>query len=226
MPIPIPSNKAGRGLHRGLGYLFDSTLGYPGEDPSNSIPPHRRDVRPALRLWSTRRPVRDPVDPGNTQIVIPDGKTSRKIDHGNSDTGLGRWLHAACSRSQQDHAQTGNSRRRLIPNSPRHIAPDSPSLPQQREEQQSFGHVHGGSSTTPEDMDPPLVTSSARVRVTFSDTRRAPQFDRATLSSTLPESDSEPMDRRSFIRTFAKRQGVSTSALEAISFLALKQARL
>ena len=201
----------GRCLRRGLGYLFDSTLGYPGEGPSH-IPPHRREIRPALRLWSTRRPVRASSESHQTPPVLNDGQAPVKRDHGNSDTGLGRWLHAARSHHRQYSAQTDNTRRRPTPNSSRDIAPSSPSLLQRREEQQSFGPVQVDASATPEEKPQPVLNRTTRTEGTGHPT----QLDCSTPSTTLPESDSEPIDRRGFIRTFAKRQGVSTSSLEAI----------
>jgi hypothetical protein len=51
-------SEADGGPRTGLGYIFDSTLGYPGKGPSPT-PLHKRDVRPGLRLWSTARPVRN-----------------------------------------------------------------------------------------------------------------------------------------------------------------------
>jgi hypothetical protein len=167
-------------------------------------------------MVKTRRPARGPIDPVSSLTVLPGGQAPRKSDHGNSDTGLGRWLHAARARPRPDNAKTGNTRLRSTSKSPRYITPESPSLHQQREGQHFGDAGQVDSPSTPDYISPLVVTSSTRTEGTVSDTRHAPPFDRAPPSSTLRESDSEPMDRRSFIRTFAKRQGVSISALESI----------
>ncbi len=76
--------------------------------------------------------------------------------------------------------------------------------------------VQVDASATPEEKPQPVLSRTARTEGAIIDTRHPPQLDRSTPSTTLPESDSEPIDQRGFIRTFAKRQGVSTSALESI----------
>ena len=102
-PAPTLSmNKAGRAPLMGLGFLFDSTLGYPGEGPSHS--PHTwRGFRPSLRLWSSKRSSPTLVAHNLSSLDVPGRQPPSKTTHGNSDTSLGRWLHAArASKSRRD----------------------------------------------------------------------------------------------------------------------------
>jgi hypothetical protein len=89
MPTLTPTNKSGHGPRMGLGYTFDSTLGYPGEGPSPS--PHYR--RGTLRIWSTKRLHTTLVDPVPIPSNLHGDRAPLKTTHGNSDTSLGRWLH-------------------------------------------------------------------------------------------------------------------------------------
>ena len=121
--------EADGGPRRGIGYIFDSTLGYPGEGPFPP-PPHRRDVRPGLRLWSTARPVRAPPAPNVIPARIPgDLGVPAKRAHGNNDTSLGRWLHSLRTHKARDSSKTGSSRRHDSSVSSRDVAPNLPHSP-------------------------------------------------------------------------------------------------
>jgi hypothetical protein len=102
MPSPTPLNKGGTGPRAGLGYLFDSTLGYPGEGPSH--PPHtRRGTRPSLRLWSTTRSRSTVADPICTRLMFDTAQAPVIEKPGNLVTSLGRWLQTARNNSFRKH---------------------------------------------------------------------------------------------------------------------------
>ncbi len=87
-------NSGGVGPRTGLGYPFDSTLGYPGEGPSR-YPHMRRGERPSLHLWSTRERSTPSADAVSTRLVFDAAPPPQKAAHGNNDTRLGQWLHAS-----------------------------------------------------------------------------------------------------------------------------------
>jgi hypothetical protein len=196
----------------GRGYLFDATLGYPGEGPSPT-PQHRRDVRPALRLWSTRRPDRAPVATSIIPAFSPGGQAPVKIQHGNSDTGLGRWLYAARTHQSQDSPQTGHSRRHLPISLPHYVAPTLPSPPQRPKETSSSANDHLTEFNGHADVPGPPISLSTQSGRDPSAVRISPPI---SLALDAVDEDASELDRRGFIRKYAKRQGVSTTSLEAV----------
>ena len=118
-PVPTPPmNKAGLAPRMGLGFCFDSTLGYPGEGPSHS-PNTRRGFRPSLRLWSSKRSSPTLVDHTLSSLDALRRQPPAKLAHGNSDTSLGRWLHAART-SESRRIQIGEHSASLRVQSHRH----------------------------------------------------------------------------------------------------------
>ena len=203
----MPLIEADGGPRRGLGYIFDSTLGYPGEGPFPP-PPHRRDVRPGLRLWSTARPVRAPPAPNVIPARIPgDLGVPAKRAHGNNDTSLGRWLHSLRTHKARDSSKTGSSRRHDSSVSSRDVAPKPPSQPRRMTEASLSDYEGTIHSTTPDDISRPSSAEPTPLR-------GEPPVPRP--SQGFANGDAAVSDRRVFIRKYAKRQGVSTSALEAI----------
>ena len=191
----------------GLGYLFDSTLGYPGEGPSH--PPHtRRGTRPSLRLWSTKRPYPTLVDPVCTRLVFGTAPVPVVRKPGNLDTSLGRWLQTARTSSPRKHTRCGmthpqRSSKATASSLPTAVA-DTP-LPVTSD----FADVLASTSALEGHLSPP---SGAITSV-----RRSPPRDSepGPLPSSMDAVDAGSARQR-FISKFALQHGVTRSALEAI----------
>jgi hypothetical protein len=104
------TNKSGHGPRTGLGYQFDSTMGYPGEGPSHSRFT-QQGTRPSLRVWFTKRPGQHMVDPLRVRLDVSPISLAPKLAHGNSDTRLGRWLHSSRSPLSTGLSQADSPRR-------------------------------------------------------------------------------------------------------------------
>jgi hypothetical protein len=213
-PVPNPSmNKADRAPLMGLGLLFDSTLGYPGEGPSHS-PNTRREFRPSLRLWSSKRPSTTLVEHNLSSLDVAGRQPASKIAHGNSDTSLGRWLHAAqTSKSRREHIGEPFSGLRVNSQRKKPVMKLTPSS--------EFYHKAvtagiGGAAPRSEESARPAPDSSTPEPQTHTVGRVAelippqlPPPNEAAVALSLSV-------RREFIVKFASIHGVSKSALEAI----------
>jgi hypothetical protein len=206
------TNKSGHGPRTGLWYQFDATLGYPGEGPSHSLFT-RRGTRPSLRVWSTKRPKRHVVDPIRVRLDFNPIPLATKVDHGNSDTRLGRWLQS--SRSPLITGLSRSDFHRGNHEVEKNVAPppvSTVSVP--------AGRV--SSITTPsmraDDVSAGVVSSTSTGLTEHSETRRI-SSPRDTSAQSLPRYDAvvtTSLSRREFIRKFALQRGVTGAALDAI----------
>ena len=197
----------------GLGFLFDSTLGYPGEGPSHS-PNTRRGFRPSLRLWSSKRSSPTLVGSSLSSLDVPGQQPPSKIAHGNSDTSLGRWLHAArTSQSHRDHIGEPSSGLRVKSHRPKPVMKLTPSSEfHQQAIPTGMGRAgpryDDSSRPAPDSSTPePQIHSAARVVGVIHPQLLPPNDAVVAPSSSV---------RREFIAKFASLHGVNQASLEAI----------
>ncbi len=189
-------------------------VGVPGEGPSHS-PYTRRDTRPSLRVWSTKRPGTAQVDPVRIKLDFEPISTISKLTHDSNETRLGRWLFAsrlADSDSGPPRPASGGDptlghTQALTPAAARSIRQPKHSIPQTHTMRQDDSHIpmdmasgrpegHTGFRTVPFPRQPPLPHVSPR---------------------DSHDNVVEPLSsRQDFIREFALLRGVSRSALDAI----------
>jgi hypothetical protein len=209
----LPMNKAGRAPRMGLGFLFDSTMGYPGEGPSHS-PNTRRGFRPSRCLWSSKRSSTTLVEHNPSSLDVPRRPPPSKTAHGNSDTSLGRWLHAArTSKSRRDYIGEPSSGLRGTSHRQKPTSKLTPSSEfYHKAITTDMGGVgpHSGASSrpapdssTPDPQTRPVVRAAQLMQ---------PQIPPPNDAVVAPSSSI----RREFIAKFAAIHGVSQSSLEAI----------
>jgi hypothetical protein len=204
MPIPIPWNNVGVGPRIGLGYPFDSTLGYPGEGPSR-YPHTRREERPSLRIWSTRGRPTSSSDAVSTRLVFDDVPPLRKVAHGNSDTRLGQWLQTF---RQPEFVATDIAapRRKRVPDP---VADDG-LIHHARPVTHRPIFANSRHAKMPQQVMPTVTSSTLQVVVSGpSDSSSTPLLRSATVAMTS-------LTRMDFIVKFAAIHGVTCAALNDI----------
>jgi hypothetical protein len=199
MPTPTTPNNGGVGPRIGLGYPFDSTLGYPGEGPSR-YPHMRRGERPSLRLWSTRGRPMPSSDAVSTRLVFDDVPPLKKAAHGNSDTRLGQWLQASRRQGTTDIATPRQKR-----------VPDPEAVDGWIASTQPAGRLHNIAASARQAKKPHktamTVTSPHQMTVPLTvDPFSAPRVQEDTVAPS-------PLTRWNFIFKFAAGHGVNCAAL-------------
>ena len=197
----------------GLGFLFDSTMGYPGEGPSHS-PNTRHGFRPSLRLWSSKRPSTALVARNTISLDVPGRQPPSKTAHGNSDTSLGRWLHAArTSTSRRDHIGEPSVGRRGTAHRPK---PTRKLTPSSRFGPNTITTGMGGAGPRADELLPSAPDSSTPAPQTQPLVRAAPLMQPQIPLPTEAVVAPALSIRRDFITKFASLHGVNRSSLQAI----------
>jgi hypothetical protein len=197
MPNPTMPSNGGFGPHIGLGYLFDSTLGFPGEGPSR-YPHMRRGERPSLRLWSTRERPTTSSDVVRTRLDFDAVSPLKKAAHGNSDTRLGQWLQSSRCKSATDNA---TPRQKRVPD---------PETEDGSIDITQLDSLHTTTATTG-----PAKETRKKAR-TVTSTHQAtgpPKVDPPSAPVTGDTGATSPLTRRDFIIKFAAAHGVNDAAL-------------